>query len=154
MSGTSLDGLDIAYCTFSEKNKKWHFVIKSASTVAYSNAWLKRLQAAHKLPAIDLLKLHNEYGTYLGEQVTSFVKANGIKKLDFVSSHGHTIFHQPEKKITFQLGNGTAIAAACNCTVINDFRSLDVALNGQGAPLVPVGDKYLFGEYEYCINLG
>ncbi len=154
MSGTSLDGLDMAYCTFIEKKGKWTFSIKSAAMVDYDNKRLKKLQNAPNLSGNELLLLHNEYGKYLGEQVARFIKAKGIKELDFVASHGHTIFHQPEKKITFQLGNGAAISAACNQTVINDFRSLDVALSGQGAPLVPIGDKLLFSEYEYCINLG
>ncbi len=154
MSGTSLDGLDIAYCTFSNKNNKWIFSIKSAETVTYSSAWLKKLQKAHQLSGEFLLQLHHDYGTYLGQQVAAFTKANKIKKVDFVASHGHTVFHQPNKKFTFQLGSGPAIVAASNYNVINDFRSLDVALNGQGAPLVPIGDKLLFGDYEYCINLG
>lgn len=154
MSGTSLDGLDIAYCYFAEKDSKWNFLIRTADTIAYSNSWLKKLQSVHELSGADLLKLHNEYGKYVGEQVAAFIKANKIKKVDFVASHGHTIFHQPKAKFTFQLGNGAAIAAASNCNVVNDFRTLDIALNGQGAPLVPIGDKMLFDEYEYCINLG
>jgi anhydro-N-acetylmuramic acid kinase len=154
MSGTSLDGLDMAYCVFSERNDKWVFTIKSFVMVDYDTKWIKKLQYAPNLPGNELMLLHNEYGKYLGEQVSRFIKIKGIKKLDFVASHGHTIFHQPEEKLTFQLGNGAALAAACGCTVINDFRSLDVALNGQGAPLVPIGDKLLFAEYEYCINLG
>ncbi|HSY77501.1 MAG TPA: anhydro-N-acetylmuramic acid kinase [Bacteroidia bacterium] len=154
MSGTSLDGLDMAYCVFNEKNGKWAFSIKQAAMVNYDKKWLRKLQNAHNISGSELLLIHNEYGHYLGEQVADFIKGKGIKKLDFIASHGHTIFHQPEKKLTFQLGNGAALAAACRHTVINDFRSLDIALNGQGAPLVPIGDKMLFSEYEYCINLG
>jgi len=154
MSGTSLDGLDIAYCSFTHKKDKWKFSIIAADTVAYPNKWLKKLQCAPALSGLELLKLHNEYGTYLGEQVAGFIKKRKIKNIDFVSSHGHTIFHQPKEKFTFQLGNGAAIAVASKQTVINDFRSLDVALNGQGAPLVPIGDMLLFSEYQYCINLG
>src|ERR1700739_3343806 len=125
MSGTSLDGLDIAYCSFNEKNNKWNFSINAADIVAYSNKWLKKLQGAHELSGADLLKLHSEYGKYLGEQVVTFIKAKDIKKVDFVASHGHTVFHQPKEKFTFQLGSGAAIAAACNCNVVNDFRTLD-----------------------------
>jgi anhydro-N-acetylmuramic acid kinase len=154
MSGTSLDGLDIAYCSFTHKKGKWQFSIVAADTVAYPNKWLKKLQSAPALSGLELLKLHNEYGTYSGEQVTGFIKKRKVKSIDLVSSHGHTIFHQPKEKFTFQLGHGAAIAAACQQTVINDFRSLDVALNGQGAPLVPIGDMLLFSEYQYCINLG
>jgi len=154
MSGTSLDGLDIAYCSFTYNNSKWSFSILAADTIAYDKHWLQKIQSAPKLPGLDLLKLHNEYGTYLGKQVSSFIKKNRIKKVDFVSSHGHTIFHQPKERLTFQLGSGANLAAACELPVVNDFRSLDVALNGQGAPLVPIGDKLLFSEFEYCMNLG
>jgi len=154
MSGTSLDGLDIAYCIFSEQGKTWKFSIEKAATVNYDGNWRKVLQQAHKLSAADILKLHNTYGEYLGKATAKFIKDNAIKKVDFVASHGHTIFHQPEKKFTFQLGSGAALTAACKLPVVNDFRSLDVALNGQGAPLVPIGDKLLFGEYKHCINLG
>ncbi len=154
MSGTSLDGLDIAYCSFKHEKGKWHFNIKEAVTIKYSSEWLKKLSTAHKLSSIQLLQLHNDYGYYLGACVNKFIKEKTIDKIDFVSSHGHTIFHQPEKHFTFQLGNGAAIAAKCNLPAISDFRSLDVLLGGQGAPLVPIGDKLLFSEYDFCFNLG
>lgn len=154
MSGTSLDGLDMAYCVFSHNNGQWHFSIKTADTFDYTQEWLKKLQSAPALSGQELLKLHNEYGDYMGRLVARFIKTHTIKKVDFVASHGHTVFHQPKQKFTFQLGSGAAIAAACMLPVICDFRSLDVALNGQGAPLVPIGDKLLFSEYGCCINLG
>ena len=154
MSGTSLDGLDIAYCSFKQEKGKWHFNIKKAVTIKYSSEWLKKLSTAPKLSSIQLLQLHNDFGDYLGTCVNRFIKESKINKVDFVSSHGHTIFHQPEKHFTFQLGNGAAIAAKCNLPVISDFRSLDVLLGGQGAPLVPIGDKLLFPEYDFCLNLG
>lgn len=154
MSGTSLDGLDIAYCSFEESKSKWSFKIEAASTINYDKVWLNKLQNAHKLSGEKLMELHNEYGTYLGKQVAKFVKNEKISKVDFVASHGHTIFHQPHKGFTFQLGNGASIAAASGYSLVNDFRTLDVALKGQGAPLVPIGDKLLFAEHTYCINLG
>jgi len=154
MSGTSLDGLDIAYCKFRYEKKRWKFSIEEATTLKYTNEWLKRLGGAHNLSALSLLQLDNEYGTYLGNAVKQFAKDQHIYKIDFVASHGHTIFHQPEKHFTFQLGKGTAIASAYRLPVINDFRSLDVALGGQGAPLVPIGDRLLFSEYAFCLNLG
>jgi len=154
MSGTSLDGLDIAFCRFRYSKKKWKCSIKKAVTLRYSKEWLKKLSEAHKLSGPGLLQLQNEYGAYLGNAVKQFVKKNHLSKIDFVASHGHTIFHQPENHFTFQLGKGAAIASACKLPVINDFRSLDVALGGQGAPLVPIGDRLLFANYTFCLNLG
>lgn len=154
MSGTSLDGLDIACCTFTGEGNAWKFSIADAETIDYSDTWRKKLEGAHKLSAIELLKLHNEYGAYLGKCVYDFVKKKKVRNIDFASSHGHTIFHQPEQRFTFQLGSGASMAAICMLPVVNDFRSLDMALSGQGAPLVPIGDKLLFGEYNYCLNLG
>ncbi len=150
MSGTSLDGLDIAICEF-WFNKKWKYKIIRAKTLNYEKNILKSLQTAKDLPAIDLLNLHNSYGEYIGKKVIEFL--NGYK-VDLIASHGHTIFHQPQNKITFQLGNGINIAKETNITTIADFRTLDVALGGQGAPLVPIGDKLLFADYKYCLNIG
>jgi anhydro-N-acetylmuramic acid kinase len=154
MSGTSLDGLDIAYCRFKHEEKKWKFSIKKAVTLKYENNWLNKLGAAQDIPGEELIELHNQYGAYLGNAVRKFIKENKIEKVDFVASHGHTIFHQPEKHFTFQLGHGASIAAACGLPVVSDFRALDVALGGQGAPLVPIGDMLLFKDYDYCLNLG
>lgn len=154
MSGTSLDGLDIAYCRFKYVKKKWKFSIKKAATTGYDKKWLNKLSSAHDIPGEELIDLHNEYGTYMGNAVKHFIKQNKIEKVDFISSHGHTIFHQPEKHFTFQLGKGASLAAASGLPVVSDFRTLDVALGGQGAPLVPIGDMLLFGDYDYCLNLG
>jgi len=153
MSGTSLDGLDIAYCIFKYNNNKWSFKIKETVCVPYSDFWIQKLSTADKVSAIELLSLHNEYGFFLGEECRKFIDKYHIN-IDFIASHGHTVFHQPAKKITCQIGNGDCIAAVSGFDVISDFRSMDVALGGQGAPLVPVGDCLLFAEYDYCINLG
>ena len=152
MSGTSLDGLDIAFCEFSFNNK-WSFKINKAETIQYSDLWINKLFNANKLSGIDLLKLHKEYGQFIGTSVNSFLK-DLDQKIDFIASHGHTVFHQPEKQITLQIGDGNEITATTNITTISDFRSLDVALSGQGAPLVPIGDELLFPEYDYCLNIG
>ena len=74
--------------------------------------------------------------------------------MDLIASHGHTIFHQPEIHFTKQIGNGAAIYAKTGINTACDFRSVDVFLGGQGAPLVPLGDKHLFSKYDYRINLG
>jgi len=153
MSGTSLDGVDIACCTFSFK-KRWTFTIEKAETIRYSSSWLKKLKEAHQLSAENLAELDHAYGNFLGAICKSFMSKNKIKGIDFISSHGHTIFHQPEKGFTLQIGNGNAIHAATDLPVIYDFRSLDVARGGQGAPLVPIGDKFLFDDYDVCLNLG
>ena len=157
MSGTSLDGVDIAYCEFEFENDKWDYNINAAKTYEYSAEWNERLRNAHDLDALGFVKLHKDYGHYLGKLVNDFIKNYHIitsSHHHIISSHGHTIFHQPDKGITFQIGDGAAIAAETGLTVICDFRSIDVALGGQGAPLVPIGDKLLFSEYDFCLNLG
>lgn len=153
MSGTSMDGLDIAFCHFDLENGKWSYQITEAETIAYPEEWIKRLKEAEGLNASEFLQLHNEYGSWLGYRVSDMIIKYGFKP-QFVSSHGHTIFHQPEKKLTVQIGAGAVIASRCKLPVVCDFRSLDVALGGQGAPLVPVGDRLLFSEYDLCLNLG
>jgi len=152
MSGTSLDGLDIACCTFSKK-EKWEYRIERAETISYDQDWLQILQRAHELPAEELIDQHFKFGKFLGEQARTFIQRNKLNP-GFISSHGHTVYHQPGKGFTFQLGAGAAIAAAAGIPVVSDFRSLDVALGGQGAPLVPVGDQLLFSDFDYCLNLG
>lgn len=154
MSGTSLDGLDIAHCTFKFLNGKWTYTLNCAGTIKYSKHWHLKLKEAHLLSAENLLEIHSEYGIFLGNAVNGFIRKHKVKKVDLVSSHGHTIFHRPEKGFTFQLGSGASLAATCGIRVVCDFRITDVALKGQGAPLVPIGDKLLFHEYDFCLNLG
>lgn len=153
MSGTSLDGLDIALCEF-EKLENWTFKIIKAETISYTEEWQNKLKNAPYLSGFDLLNLHKDYGNFLGEKVNIFLKNEAKKDINFISSHGHTIFHVPENNFTFQLGNGANICATSELNTISDFRSLDIALGGQGAPLVPIGDKLLFNQYDFCINLG
>lgn len=154
MSGTSLDGLDIACCSFIKKETGWQYTIDAASTIRYSSSLKKKLGSAHTLSGERLISLHHEYGQYLGEQVKKFMLTHALRKVDFIASHGHTIFHQPDNGFTFQLGDGNALYAAVNIPVIFDFRSLDVAKGGQGAPLVPIGDHLLFHTHDVCLNLG
>ena len=153
MSGTSLDGLDIAYCTFKNLKGGWVFSIEKAVTIKYPSKWVSDLTNAHKLSSNYLLGLDAEYGKFLGKACASFILKHNLK-VDFIASHGHTIFHQPKSGFTFQLGNGNTLHANCGLPVIYDFRGLDVANGGEGAPLVPIGDKFLFNEYDVCLNLG
>jgi anhydro-N-acetylmuramic acid kinase len=161
MSGTSLDGVDLCLATFQRRRDdaqpaatdKWHFDIQCCQTVPYSDLWRDRLAQAHSLSALEFVALHKEYGALLGQLAHDFLLKHNTRA-DYIASHGHTVFHQPQRGITFQLGDGNALAAAAQCSVIYDFRGLNVALGGQGAPLVPVGDAMLFGEYEAALNLG
>lgn len=152
MSGTSVDGLDIAYCEFSLE-EKWNYVIRQAETIPYNVAWKERLIHVTELSAAQLTLADVELGRLFGKLTSDFINKHGLHP-DLIASHGHTVFHQPEKGFTLQIGNGYEIMKACRSTVVNDFRSLDVALGGQGAPLVPVGDQKLFHEYDFCLNLG
>jgi len=153
MSGTSLDGIDIAFCEFLEENSRWKYSICNAETLPYSDILKNTLANLETSSALDFALTHKEYGHYLGKHITDFIVRNNIIP-EFVASHGHTIFHQPERKLTFQIGDGAAIAAECRLPVVCDFRSLDVSMGGQGAPLVPIGDKILFNEFDFCLNLG
>ncbi len=153
MSGTSLDGLDIAFCEFQRAGGRWKFSIRAGETVEYDSEMAAMLVAAHGLSGEKLMEQHTAYGRWMGEQVKRFLSDRGLTA-DFVASHGHTVFHQPVRGFTFQLGLGSALAAVSQLPVVSDFRTKDVALGGQGAPLVPIGDRGLFGEFDYCLNLG
>jgi anhydro-N-acetylmuramic acid kinase len=153
MSGTSLDGLDIAACIFHKEGNTWHYEIEEAECVTYSEEWSRQLQEAPGLNGYALTKLDTSYGFFIGEKVNDFLKRLRAKP-DLVSSHGHTIFHNPSERISLQIGKASAISAVTGLPVVSDFRSMDVSSGGQGAPLVPAADKILFGEYAYCLNLG
>ncbi|MET0635888.1 MAG: anhydro-N-acetylmuramic acid kinase [Chitinophagaceae bacterium] len=155
MSGSSLDGLDIVCAAFQENGGKWSFEILAADCLPYDEIWTSRLSRATSLSALDYQLLHIDYGHYLGEQVNSFIRANGLEfKVALLASHGHTSFHLPEKRMTAQLGDGASIAAVTQLPVVSDLRAMDVALGGQGAPIVPVGEQLLFSDYDYYLNLG
>lgn len=153
MSGTSLDGIDMAYCQFKEKEDKLTYSLIDFKHIPYDELWQNRLANAHLLSAFDLLELDKSYGSYLGYQVAKWVRDNDFQP-DLIASHGHTVFHQPEKGVTYQIGDGNSMCDACGFPLANDFRSKDVCLGGQGAPLVPIGDQMLFGDFDACINLG
>lgn len=154
MSGTSLDGIDLAHIHFVVSSGKWSFELMECETIPYSLEWQLRLKNAVNFSSEDLKQLNKEYTILLGTLITEFIAKNKIQNLDAVCSHGHTILHQPHQGITLQIGNLPEIAEICKQTVVCDFRVQDVALQGQGAPLVPIGDRILFSDYEYCLNLG
>ena len=154
MSGTSLDGVDLAHIHFRIINHKWEFEVLECETVSYNNDWMFQLKNAVDFSKEELLTLNQNYTSLLGTTISDFIKKNTIIALDAVCSHGHTILHQPQNGFTLQIGNLPAIASLCQQTVICDFRVQDVRLGGQGAPLVPIGDQILFSEFDYCLNLG
>jgi anhydro-N-acetylmuramic acid kinase len=153
MSGTSLDGLDFACCQFDLINGNYKYNIAVAETIAYTHEWKERLITAPRLPGDDLIRLHKAYGKFIAGSLLQFLESNQIDA-GLIASHGHTIFHQPNEQFTFQLGDGASIAALTGIDTVSDFRSIDLALGGQGAPLVPIGDELLFREFDFCLNLG
>lgn len=152
MSGTSLDGMDFALCKFKKKENSYSYKLLNTGFIAYNKEMKQKLKNAHKLNAFEFIKFHKEYGKFIGKEINTFLNEN--KKPNFIASHGHTVFHKPNENITFQIGDAAFIASETNISTISDFRNLDTAMNGQGAPLVPIGDKLLFANYDYCINLG
>jgi anhydro-N-acetylmuramic acid kinase len=154
MSGTSCDGLDLAYCRFHWLGNRWDFEILDAETIVYSEGQRKELQELDQLPAMKLIAADRHWGSWMGEQVAIWMKDHPNCPVDFVASHGHTVFHQPQMGFTYQLGSPANLAVAAQLPVLGDFRSTDVAYGGQGAPLVPIGDALLFKEFAFCLNLG
>lgn len=154
MSGTSLDGVDLAHISFTIADGKWSFEMRESETVPYENAWLDKLKIAVDFSKEELSKLNEDYTVLLANVIKTFIGKNEIQNLDAVCSHGHTILHQPQNGFTLQIGNLPEIAKILNQTVVCDFRVQDVQLGGQGAPLVPIGDRILFAGYDYCLNLG
>ena len=155
MSGTSLDGIDLAevFFVFSEK-EGWHFEFGDTETVAYPASWKDQLKMAISKPKDELQALNESYTSFLAEVILSFIQKNSITNLDAVCGHGHTVLHRPDEGITLQIGNLPNLSSLINQKVVCDFRVADVALGGQGAPLVPIGDRLLFNQYDYCLNLG
>ena len=155
MSGSSLDGLDIAFAEIQEQSGKWMYEIKHAMCISYTQQWEHSLRNAINLSAKDYLLLHTDYGHFIGKKINEFIKEKNLQhQVNLISSHGHTTFHFPKKMMTHQLGDGAAIAAETALPVVTDHRSMDVALGGEGAPIVPLGEKLLFNNYNFFLNIG
>ena len=152
MSGTSLDGLDLCCVQFADNHND--FQILAAQTVPYSATWKSKLENAFFSTTTEVDKLDKEYGVLLAEHITGFVNTHSLPPVDLIASHGHTVFHEPDRGITKQIGSGEEIAKHTGIQVVYDFRTPDVVLGGQGAPLVPIGDVILFHAYDACLNLG
>lgn len=155
MSGSSLDGLDIVFAELEESRGVWNYNIKAATCYAYNNEWKQKLIDAKSLNAHDYFLLHTAYGKYLAECVNRFIDENNLHhQIQLIASHGHTVFHEPEKGVTTQLGCGATLAALTGINVVSDLRIMDVALGGQGAPIVPLGEKLLFPGFDFYVNIG
>ncbi len=155
MSGSSLDGLDMALVEFQEVAGKWVYSVKASDCYPYNLEWKTKLGSAINLSAFNYQLLHCEYGHYIGREVNRFVEANQLPyQIQLIASHGHTTFHVPAKKMTAQLGDGAAIAAITGVNVVSDLRGMDIALGGQGAPIVPIGEKLLWPDYKLLLNIG
>ncbi len=155
MSGTSLDGIDLVQLKFQISDKGlWSYKILKSETLPYSKLLKNNLQEAISYSKEKITAFDVSYSKYLADVISEFIKKHNIKNLDGVCSHGHTIWHQPENGLTLQIGNLPILAKLINEKVICDFRVQDVDLGGNGAPLVPIGDRLLFPEYDYCLNLG
>lgn len=152
MSGTSLDGVDLAFCSFQSDNAS--FKIMNSSTYSYDIEWKNRLKNADRLDGAEIALLNADISKLFALYINQFINKYKLENIDAISSHGHTIFHQPEKGYTLQIGNGAYLSAITGYSIISDFRSADIALGGQGAPLVPIGDRNLFANYTNRINLG
>lgn len=152
MSGSSLDGLDIALCRF-RYNSRWTYEILETKNIKYTEEWILNLREAPTLSGESLMKLNINYGKFIGTEVKKFIRENNVTP-ELIASHGHTVFHNPDEGYTLQIGDGQSIATSTGIITIVDFRSKDIANGGQGAPLVPIGDKLLFGDFDYCVNLG
>lgn len=154
MSGSSLDGIDVVYCRIQEVDQALSYEILAANCMPLPENWKVKLKSAGDFSAKNFWRTHVEFGKFLGEIVMQFKEENRIADIDFVASHGHTIFHFPEQKFTTQIGEGAALAAACHLPVVCDFRTADIAHGGTGAPIVPIADWYFFRNYQFCLNLG
>src|SRR5690606_5063091 len=140
MSGSSLDGLDIVFTHLEESRGAWKFDIKNTECIPYSEEWKHVLKTAKNQPVSHFLLLHTRYGKYLAECVLAFIEKNSLHhQIDFIASHGHTVFHDPAQHTSVQIGCGATLSAHTQLPVISDLRSMDVALGGQGAPIVPIG---------------
>jgi anhydro-N-acetylmuramic acid kinase len=154
MSGTSLDGVDLIYVTFTFFEGTWNYKIHASNTVSYSKKWQDVLKNVVSKPLEDIQEIDIEYTDYLASFIQNFIAEHNIEQIDAICSHGHTALHQPEKGMTYQIGNLPSLYQLLNIPIVCNFRVQDVALGGQGAPLVPIGDRLLFSEYDFCLNLG
>ncbi|HET8574047.1 MAG TPA: anhydro-N-acetylmuramic acid kinase [Edaphocola sp.] len=156
MSGSSLDGLDICYtCITIISGKKWEYEIVHADCIPYSEDLKVQLKNAAVLSVPEFLRLNIAFGRFCAGEINQFIDKYDLHhKAFFIASHGHTAWHEPGANVSCQIGDGATIAALTGYPTISDLRDMDVALGGQGAPIVPIADQLLFSDYDFCLNLG
>lgn len=155
MSGSSMDGLDMAYCILEENGGRWSYEIKQAACAPFTAEWKHKLRHLQELSAKELMVTHTAFGRWMGEQINSFIEKHSLfHQIHLISSHGHTVFHEPVDMMSFQMGDGASLAATTGLPVVSDLRNMDIALGGQGAPIVPIGEKLLWSDYSYFLNIG
>ena len=155
MSGSSMDGLDIVYCSIEETGGKWSYKIHQTECIEFDDVWKDKLKNCYSYSALELLRTHSAFGHWMGQMIHSFIERYQLEhKVHLIASHGHTVFHEPQNQMTFQLGDGASIAAITKLPVISDLRNMDIALGGQGAPIVPIGEKLFWNQYPYLLNIG
>jgi len=152
MSGTSLDGLDLALCNFWKNDNYFNFSIVKTETFSYSPQLTEKLRTLYDESALQFCETEVEFSNFAALCANQFLR--DMEKPHYIASHGHTVFHRPKEGLTKQIGSGAVIAAKTGIPTICDFRTTDVAHGGQGAPLVPIGDALLFFDYNGCLNLG
>lgn len=155
MSGSSMDGLDVVHCTFEEIGGQWNYAINEAVCIPFPEVWKQTLAKITHLSAKELLLAHSGFGKWMGERIQEFITDKQLThRVHLIASHGHTVFHEPHQGMTFQMGDGAQIATITQLPVVTDLRNMDVALGGQGAPIVPIGEKLLWKNYRYFLNIG
>ena len=155
MSGSSMDGLDIAYCVFEEIRGQWAYTMPHTACIPFPNEWKKTLLNVNQLSGRELMRAHTAFGAWMAESLAQFIDQHELHhKIHLVASHGHTVFHEPQNKMTFQLGDGASIATHLQLPVVSDLRNMDVALGGQGAPIVPLAEQLLWPNIGAFLNIG
>ncbi len=167
MSGTSLDGLDIALCEFEGSGLSTKFKLKQFVSLPYTSEFKESIQAVFAKEQIhfpSLSTLNSEIGIKHAELILSALQSWGIKpgEIDLIASHGQTVMHRPmrhgnQPNSTLQIGDGDHIALKTGIITLSDFRQKHVAAGGEGAPLAMYGDYFLFskkGENRILLNIG
>lgn len=155
MSGSSMDGLDIAYCIFEEIRGQWTYTMPHTECIPFPKSWKETLTHVNLISGRELLRAHTAFGTWMANEIDQFIERHGLHhKIHLVASHGHTVFHEPENNMTFQLGDGAAMATRLQLPVVSDLRNMDVALGGQGAPIVPMAEHLLWPQMKAFLNIG